>query len=259
MIRIRSCCLLAGVALMTGGQALAAAPTNSASKIDAKADKILRAMTTYLAGLKSFTAKTESSIDVVTSDGLKLQFDIPTTVSVARPNKLFAERNGDIVKQAFYYDGKNLTLYNPESKAYATVAAPATLDAMLDFAADKLDIVAPAGDLIDSDAYARLTGDVVSSAYLGIDAVAGQSCHHLVFRASEVDWQLWVRSGDTPVPCKYLITSKNIAGSPQFSTEILEWDTKSKLPDSKFTFVAPPGANAIEFLPATTASNPSAK
>ena len=59
-----------------------------------------------------------------------------------RPDKLRADRVGDLVEQAFYFDGKSLTIFNPREKYYATVAAPGTLEAMLDFARTTLDIVA---------------------------------------------------------------------------------------------------------------------
>jgi len=67
---------------------------------------------------------------------------------VERPNKLRAARTGDLVDQVFYYDGESLTLHDPHDNYYAMIAAPGTLEAMLDFAREKLDVVAPAGDLL---------------------------------------------------------------------------------------------------------------
>ena len=64
------------------------------------------------------------------------------------PNKLRAHRKGDIANQEFFYDGKTLTLYNPKENLYATTAAPATIDETLDFAREKLDIIAPAAELL---------------------------------------------------------------------------------------------------------------
>ena len=75
-----------------------------------------------------------------------------------RPNKLHASRVGDVISQSFYYDGRTLTLFNPDDGVYATVAAPGTLDAMIDFARDSLDVIAPAGDLITMDAYDAVDG-----------------------------------------------------------------------------------------------------
>jgi len=218
--------------------------------VDPKADAVLRAMTTYLAGLKQFSAQTENTLEVVTTDGQKIQFSSPVTVTVVRPNKLFAERRGDVVDQSFYYDGKKLTLYNPGTKHYATVPAPENLDAMLEFARTQLDVFAPAADLFDTHAYEKLMQDVKSGLHLGMVAVGGQRCHHLAYRAAEVDWQVWVREGDKPLPCRYVITSKDIAGQPEFAVQIVKWDTAPKVAASRFTFVPPNGAKSIEFLPA---------
>ena len=57
---------------------------------------------------------------------------------VSRPNKLHAERKGDLIDQTFYYDGKTLTLYNPSDKVYATEPAPGTIEELLDYARESL-------------------------------------------------------------------------------------------------------------------------
>ena len=243
---------VAGVALVAS--CLACQVSAKPADIDPQADQVLRAMTTYLAGLKEFSAQTENSLEIVSKEGQKLQFIAPASVSVSRPNKLFAARRGDIVNQEFYYDGKSLTLYNPDTKYYATVAAPANVDEMLDFARAKLDIIAPAADLLDTRAYERLTQDATSGIYLGVGVVGGQRCHHLAYRAGNVDWQLWVREGGQPLPCRYVITSTDIAGAPQFTMQVTGWDTAPKLPAGTFDFSPPAGAKAIDFLPAAPAA-----
>ena len=91
--------------------------------------------------------------------------------------------------------------------------------------------------------------DVQSGVYMGTAMVAGQRCHHLAYRAIEVDWQLWVRDGAQPAQCRYVITSKTVAGAPQFSVQILKWDTSPDVSTARFRFVAPKGAKSIEFLP----------
>lgn len=219
--------------------------------IDPKADQVLRAMTTYMAGLKQFSARTENTLEMVTQDGQKLQFIAPASVTVARPNKLFGERRGDIVNQQFFYNGKTLTQFNPDTKLYATVPAPATLDAALDFARDELDIIAPASDLLDTRAYDRLMQQTKSGSYLGVVSVGGQRCHHLAYRANSVDWQIWVREGDQPLPCRYVITSTDVVAAPQFTIQFNQWELAPKIAAEIFDFTAPAGAKAIEFLRAT--------
>lgn len=217
--------------------------------VDAQADAVFRSMTRYVAGLKQFSAKTENTLEVVTTDGQKIQFSAPATLTVSRPDKLRAERRGDIVEQAFYYDGKSLTLYNPDTKHYATVPAPANIDAMLDFARTKLDVIAPGTDLIDTRSYELLMQDVTAGRYLGLAMVGGQRCHHLAYRGAEVDWQIWIHEGSQPAPCRYVITSKAVAGAPQFSVQIVKWDTSAKVDAGKFRFVPPAGARPVAFLP----------
>ena len=229
--------------------ALPGAVSAQPAGVEPRADAVLRSMTSYLSGLQKFSVTTENTLEVVSTEGQKIQFTAPATMTVARPNKLVAQRRGDIVDQMMYYDGKSLTLYNPATQHYATVAAPATLDAMLDLASERLDLIAPGADLIDTRSYARLMQDVRSGVYLGTAVVAGQRCHHLAYRGLDVDWQLWVREGKQPAPCRYVITSKTVAGAPQFAVQVLKWDTSPDVSDARFRFVAPKGAKAIEFLP----------
>jgi hypothetical protein len=229
--------------------ALPGAVSAQPAGVEPRADAVLRSMTAYVSGLKKFSVTTENTLEVVSTEGQKIQFTAPATMTVARPNKLVAQRRGDIVDQMMYYDGKSLTLYNPATQHYATVAAPATLDAMLDLASERLDLIAPGADLIDTRSYARLMQDVRSGVYLGTAVVAGQRCHHLAYRGLDVDWQLWVREGKQPAPCRYVITSKTVAGAPQFAVQVLKWDTSPDVSAARFRFVAPKGAKAIEFLP----------
>ncbi len=221
--------------------------------VDPKADTVLRAMTTYMAGLKQFSIRTENSLEAVTAEGQRIQFVAPASLTVSRPDKLKADRRGDIVEQSFYYDGKSLTLFNPGSKHYATVPAPANIDAMLDFAKNQLDVIAPGSDLIDTRAYDKLMLDVTSGTYIAMAVVGGQRCHHLAYRGAEVDWQIWVRDGAQPLPCRYVITSKNVAGAPQFTLQVLEVNTQPRIAADSFRFVPPADARRVEFLPATPA------
>ena len=147
-----------------------AAPAQPAG-IDPQATKLLKASTDFLAAQKRFSAETRNSLEVVLTSGQKIQFDHVARLSVQRPNRLRADRVGDLVEQAFYFDGKSLTIFNPREKYYATVAAPGTLEAMLDFARTTLDIVAPAGDLIYGNAYDILMTDVTQGFVVG-NAVA---------------------------------------------------------------------------------------
>src|SRR5512132_3465017 len=202
-----------------------------AKGVDAQAEKLLRRMGEYLAGRQQFSLKAESTLEAVLSSGQKLQYDSPATLSVSRPNRLRAHRKGDLVNQEFFYDGKTLTLYNPRENLYATTAAPATLDEMLDFAREKLDIVAPAAELLYSNAAEKMLKESTSGFVVGPSVVGGVKTTQLAFRAGEVDWQIWIEDGDKPLPRKSVMTSTKVSGAPQFTVLIRSWDLTPKLTD----------------------------
>ena len=78
------------------------------------AAKLLKKTTTYLSLQKRFSVDTKSTIEAELLSGQKIQFDHAASMLLQRPNKMRAKRVGDLMEQAFYYDGKYLTLYNPE-------------------------------------------------------------------------------------------------------------------------------------------------
>ena len=218
--------------------------------IDPQATKLLRAATDFVAAQKRFTVDTRSSIEVVLTSGQKLQFDNTVTMAAQRPDRLWAARTGDLVDQVFYFDGKTLTLHNPSEKYFATAAAPGTIEEMLDFARTKLDIIAPAGDLVYRNAYDILMEGVTSGFVVGKGVVDGVRCDHLAFRAPHVDWQIWVQEGKQPLPRKLVITTRDVVNAPQFTVVMTKWNLAPTFADGKFRFVAPAGARKVEFVPA---------
>ena len=217
--------------------------------IDPQATKLVKASTDFLASQKRFSAETRSSLEVVLTSGQKIQFDHLARLSVQRPNKLRADRVGDLVEQAFYFDGKSLTIFNPGEKYFATVAAPGTLEEMLEFARTRLDIVAPAGDLIYGNAYDILMTDVTQGFVVGKAVVEGVRCDHLAFRAPHVDWQIWIQEGKEPLPRKLVITTRDQANAPQFSVVVTKWNLRPTFTPQTFNFRAPSGAKQVEFMP----------
>ena len=75
-----------------------------------------------------------------------------------------------------------------------------------------------------------------------LGVVDGVECEHLAFRTPDTDWQIWIETGDRPVPHKYVITSKTLAGAPQYTLRIKDWKTDPIADADAFTFKAPEGA-----------------
>jgi hypothetical protein len=238
----RACGIAAVAALSLAAQAQ---PTG----IDPEAQRLLKASTDFLASQQRFSVDTRNTLEVVLKSGQKIEFNHTARSSVQRPNKLRAERTGDLVQQLFVYDGKTLTLYNPKDKAFAQVAAPDTLEAMLDFARTKLDIVAPAGDLLDKNAYDVLMDGVTDGFVVGKAVIEGVRCDHLAFRAPHVEWQIWVQEGAQPLPRRLVITTRDLPNAPQFAVTMTKWNLKPSFDAQTFKFTPAAGATKVDFLP----------
>jgi len=217
--------------------------------IDPEARRLLKASTDFLASQQRFSVETRNTLEVVLKSGQKIEFNHGARTSVQRPDKLRADRSGDLVQQQFVYNGKTLTLFNPKDKAYAQVAAPDTLEGMLEFARTKLDIVAPAGDLLDKNAYDILMDGVTDGFVVGKAVIEGVRCDQLAFRAPHVDWQIWVQEGAQPLPRRLVITTRDLPGAPQFAVTMTKWNLKPNFDAQTFKFTPPAGAAKVDFLP----------
>jgi hypothetical protein len=217
-------------------------------KIDPKADKYLKAMSNYLADLKTYSFQVEEFFDEVQDDGQKIQFNNQRQLSVSRPNKMFGENVGDTADSLFYYDGKTATVHDRGHKTYATEKVPDTIDAMLDDLHERFDTHQTLADFLFANPYKVLTENVESGTYVGLSQAGKVKCHHLAFQQRHLDWQIWIDAGENPLPHKFRITFKREAGEPQYIALFRHWDENPKLNDDLFVFKAPEGVRKVDFL-----------
>jgi hypothetical protein len=225
-----------------------------AQAVDPEAVKILQRMTNYVSRLKQFSVHTQNTLEDVLDSGHRVDFDVSASVIVSRPNKLRAERRGDLIDQIFYYDGKTLTLYNPSDKVYATEPAPGTIEGLLDIARESLGLTVPAADLVYRYAFALLMQDVSFAVVVGKTVINGVKCDHLLFSRPGVDFQVWVADSGQPLPLKYVVTDTEAFGRLSITTLMSDWNVAPAVPDSRFTFVPPKGVKQITFMPLETSS-----
>jgi hypothetical protein len=221
--------------------------------IDPRAVNTLKRMCTYLTGLKQFSVRSKSTLEVVTADGQKLQFGGMSDTVVQRPNRLRSNRVGEMTDLEFFYDGQSAVLYSKDKKVYAMAPEPGTLDQMLDAVRTRLNLEPPGADLLYTDACEQMLADVTRAIDVGPATLNGAQTRHLAFRSPQTDWQIWIEDGDRPFPRKYLITSRDVQSQPQFGVELDNWNVSPAITDATFKFVPPPGVTKIDFLPPSQA------
>ena len=209
-----------------------------APDIEPKAVEVLKQMCDYLKNLQQFSVQAEITEDVLLTSGQRIQYARSVEASVRRPDRMRAESVGDTDDRQLVYDGKTITLLDRTKNFYTTIAAPPELDAALEHATQAFNLRAPLADLISTKSYEYLTEGALSGFYVGLSKVQGVPCHHLAFRQKDIDWQIWVEDGPTPLPRKFLITDKKAQGL-QFTAVFTKWNTSPQFEEGLFTFVAP--------------------
>lgn len=220
-------------------------------RIEPKADEILKQMGDLLKASKSLSFDAHAVADQLSPEGQKLQYAKNQKITLRRPDKLACDMTGDNDELKFRYDGQKVTLFNPRTNSYGSIEAPKTIEDTLDLLAQKFGVAIPLADLLFSDPYLCLTENVRSGQYLGIGYVFDAKCHHLAFRQSAVDWQIWIDAGEKPLPRKVVITFKESPGHLQYTAFLNNWNLAAESNDAAFTFTPPTDAKKVEFAPAT--------
>jgi hypothetical protein len=89
--------------------------------------KFLKAMTDYTAAQKSISATFDSDIEVVTPELKKIQFTSSGKLQLTRPDKLRVSRTGGYADVQLVYDGKTVSIYGNNAKAYAQADLAGTI------------------------------------------------------------------------------------------------------------------------------------
>jgi hypothetical protein len=212
---------------------------------EAQAKSLLKAMSDYLAAQKTISFEYDSNLDIVSTQQQKIGLASSGTMILERPDKLHATRTGGFANVEMVFDGKTLSLLGKNANVYAQVEAPGTIDHLVDELRDKYHRPVPAADLLMSDPYRELMAPVTDVKDLGSGVIRGVECDHLAFRTKEVDWQIWIAQGARPYPCRYIITSKKVRGSPEYTLDIRTWKAGGEVAADAFKLEAPPGAQKL--------------
>jgi hypothetical protein len=202
-------------------------------------------MSDYLGAQKTISLEYDTNLDIVTTQQLKIGLASSGTLTLERPDKLHATRAGGFANVEMVFDGKTLTLLGKNANLYAQVEALGTIDHLVDELRDKYHRPVPAADLLMSDPYNELMPPVTDVKDLGSGVIRGIECDHVAFRTKEVDWQIWIAQGARPYPCRYVITSKEVKGSPEYTLDIRAWKAGSDVVSDAFKLEIPPGAQKL--------------
>jgi hypothetical protein len=225
--------------------ALAPAPSARAQNaVDPDAQSVLAAMSNYLGGLRSFSVEYVAADEIITPEGQKLQFLHSGEFVVQRPDKLYALRRGAAGAAEIFLNDRRLTLFGRQANGFLEFPA-SSIDAAIDVVRN-LGFDAPGADLLAQKPFDSSTTDMNSGDHIGMTFIDGVEVHQLAFRGVDVDWQLWVTTGDKPLPVRYVITSKSVTGAPQYTLQLRNWDSAAQIGAARFAFTPPQGVRQLD-------------
>jgi len=232
---------LSAVALMTAAGAIM--PVAHADESAAKA--LFKAMSDYLAAQSAISFDFDSNLEIVTTQEQKIGLASSGTLTLNRPDKVRMSRTGGFADVEVVFDGKKVTLLGKNDKVFVQEEVSGTIDDLVDDLRNKFHRPVPAADLLMSDVNKQIMPLVTDVKDLGSGVIRGVECDHLAFRTAEVDLQIWIAQGSKPYPCRYVITSPKVAGSPQYTIDVRTWKTGTEVAADSFSLQIPEGAKKL--------------
>src|SRR5215472_13016222 len=232
--------------MLKTGVMLAAGMALAASANAQEPNKLLKAMSDYMAAQTAISFDFDTNLEVVTKDSQKVLLASSGTIDLKRPNNIRVTRTGGFADVEIIFDGKTLTVIGKNANVYAQVEIPGTLDHLVDELRDTYHRPVPGADLLLSDVYGQLIPEVTDAKDLGSGVIGGKECDHLAFRTKDVDWQIWIAQGSQPYPCRYVITAKGVDQAPQSSVQIRAWTAGSEVQPDDLAFTNSATATKID-------------
>jgi hypothetical protein len=219
-----------------------------AATVEPKADALLRSMSDLLAKTRTFRFTTDEHHERLRRNGERVKVDFSREATVRRPDRLRFDVKSGEKSGALVYDGAKFSFVGNGKKVWAQTAVPPTIDQAIDYVGARLGVPMPMADILYSSPYDALVGEGTTGKYIGLESIAGHSCHHLSFQHEVVDYDLWVRDGEQPFPCQIELHYKLDAGAPVSRIAFKDFDLSPSVSDSTFAFTAPEGYRRIRIV-----------
>ena len=224
---------------------------SAAKPVDPATIQALKDLGAHLQTLKRFTVYSDATGEKVLASGQKLQHSAMVDMAVDRPNKVHVAMATARNRSELIYDGKTVTLNMPAQKAYSTFGFSGSLVELAKRLDENYGVEIPLSDLFVWGTPEAPVDKIESAMNAGQDFIGKDLCDHYAFRQGKIDWQIWITTGDAPLPRKLVITSRTDEARPQ-SVSYIAWNLKPTFRDTIFKFTPPKDAQAIGMRPLQT-------
>jgi hypothetical protein len=231
-----------------GAVPVKAADAPAKTESQREAEKLLKSMADYLAGLTNLTCTSASRYETVQANGQKIEFGETRHISLSRPYYLRVnEVSSDGASDMVLFDGKLITALSADDNVYAQAPQPPSLEDALVYFVRDLRMRMPLALLLSTHVRTELPNMVKEIDYVESTTIGGKSAHHLAGRSDSVDFQLWVAAGASPYPMRIVITYKLAPAQPRYAADISDWNAAPKFLSTTFRYSPAKDARKIPF------------
>lgn len=245
--------LLAGapVAAQTA-PATTAAPAMTAPEVpepvlEEEALEAIRRVQAFMQKLNAVEIKADVMTEEVYNSGQKIIFGQRLTYRLQRPDKVRLDFQSDLIGRRIYFDGTQVTVAEPRLGYYAQADAKGTIKDLFN-AVEARGVELPLDDLLRWADPAYKFDPPPVGFYVGSAIVGTERTDHYAFRRPGVDFQIWIRQGDQPLPLKIVITDTVDPAQPNYIAR-LEWNLTPQFAEGEFRFTPGPNDKRIQFAP----------
>jgi hypothetical protein len=250
--RTRLCILLLlSLALIAACSAQAASTKRGCvpgPAIDPRADQMLREMSDYMSGLEQFSVHADTTMEMITPSAMALDANRELDVSVQRPDHIRVDSRVPDHDRQIVYDGQSVTIYSPRHNYYTVIPVTGTIAQTIAALRTK-GVEMPLADLLHERPYDVVKKRARHGYYIGESLVDGILCRQLAFRGGDMDWQIWIEKGATPLPRRIVIIDRMLPDAPRHTVTLTKWNVSPAFSADTFTFVPPEGAKKVSFVP----------
>jgi thiol-disulfide isomerase/thioredoxin len=237
------------------------------TRIDPKAEEVLRQFADHLQGLDSFKVRYVCYMRARSGDlrggGTVLDYKL----AVQRPNEFVMRPSKKRKKEgvSILCDGEHVYTHNIAAQQYTVEDAPADLRNIVDFQrlgmlSQDLQTAEFIEILLAEDPYDSLLQGAAECQYVDIEKLRGGKCHHLKITSERGSKHVWIKAGGKPTLERIepeaddyyagvMLGSRAVQGADvKLEVTFRKWKTRGKIPQRLFDFKAPRGAEEVEAL-----------
>ena len=224
-------------------------PDATEQSVDPRSLDALSRMGKYLASLKTLAFDATISTEVVLDNEQKLLIGGLVRYLAVAPDKLRVEMITDSMKRHFFHNGRKFTLVAPEEGYFAELDANAPTREFLRIAARDYGVEMPFADLLEWGHKQDSWKEITDGFLVGKTKVNGAETEHWAFRGPNLDWEVWIATGDKPLPLRLSTVNTKDPAKPRFEAT-LKWSESKVAKDALFTPSLSKELKRIEFMKA---------